>query len=156
VRQTVDETIACLARDPRKDGLELTIDVDEDLKVAMSALNLQQVLLNLILNAKKAMRRGGALTIRASAEGEMVMIDVSDSGPGIPPEIVDRLFQPFVTHRIGSGPELMEQKGTGLGLCICRDLLRHAGGSISVDSVAGQGATFHIVVPRAAAMSEAA
>ena len=150
LRPTIDETIACLSRDPKKDGIDLTIDVP-DVQVAISPLNLQQVLLNLILNAKKAMGiRGGRLRISATVEGAMVNIDVADNGPGIPPAIRDRLFEPFVTqkHRPDHDDGL-ERKGTGLGLCICRDLVRNAGGNITVDSVPDQGATFHISLPKA-------
>lgn len=148
--RTIDETIACLSRDPKKDGIDLTIDVP-DVQVAISPLNLQQVLLNLILNAKKAMGiRGGRLRITAKIEGSMVHIDVADNGPGIPPAIRDRLFEPFVTLK--NHPDRddgLERKGTGLGLCICRDLVRNAGGNITVDSVPDQGATFHICLPKA-------
>ncbi len=147
--QVIDDAIACLARDPRKDGIDLTIDVP-DILLAISPLNLQQILLNLVLNARQAMRRhGGSLRITAKAEGSLVHIDVVDTGPGIPPEIIDRLFEPFVTQRGGPNRDPNEPKGTGLGLCICRDLVRNAGGSISVDSPPGQGATFHIRLPRA-------
>ena len=140
----IDEAIGCMARDPAKDGLEVEVDVPDAL-AAISPLNLQQVLLNLLLNAKNAMRRGGGrITVSARVEGGMIHLDVADTGPGIAPEIIDRLFEPFVTHR--SDPAA-DRKGTGLGLCICRDLVRAAGGSISVESKPGQGATFHIRLP---------
>ncbi|MEE9211180.1 MAG: HAMP domain-containing sensor histidine kinase [Phycisphaeraceae bacterium] len=145
---TLDQTLACLGRDPRKDGIELNIDLP-DAQVAISPLNLQQVLLNLILNAKRAMRRtGGTLSITGRVDGPTVHIDVADTGPGIPEPIMDRLFEPFVTHRIeADGDE--QSRGTGLGLCICRDLIRNAGGSIAVTTAPGQGATFHISLPKA-------
>ena len=147
LRTTIDDTITCLARDPKKDGINLTIDV-ADIRVAMSPLNLQQVLLNLILNAKQAMcGTGGKLRIGARVEGSMVEIEVVDTGPGIPAQILGRLFEPFVTHRHGPSREPEERKGTGLGLYICRDLIQHAGGTISVDNASGQGATFHITLP---------
>ncbi len=151
--RTIDETIACLSRDPKKDGIVLSIDVP-DVQVAIAPLSLQQVLLNLILNAKKAMGpRGGKLRIGGRVEGRMVHLEVADTGPGIPAAITARLFEPFVTQRHVSDrsglDEATERKGTGLGLCICRDLVRAAGGSISVQSVPDQGATFHITLPRA-------
>lgn len=146
--QVIDDTIACLARDPRKDGIELKVDMP-DLKAAISPLTLQQVLLNLLLNARQAMRRGGHLRISGRPEGSMIHIEVADTGPGIPPEIIDRLFEPFVTRRGGPQRDPDEPKGTGLGLCICRDLVRAVGGSISVESQPGQGATFRIRLPKA-------
>jgi two-component system NtrC family sensor kinase len=146
---TIQDAISCLGRDPRKDGIELVIDVPE-VQVAISPLNLQQVLLNLVLNAVKAMRRrGGQIRITGKVVNALVYIDVADTGPGIPPAIMDRLFEPFVTHRTDNGDDLSPRKGTGLGLCICRDLVRKAGGSITVDSTPGQGATFHIMLPKA-------
>ncbi len=143
----IRDTFGCLGRDPQKDGIEVVVDVPE-VKVAMSPLNLQQVLLNLVLNAKQAMQRsGGSLKILGRVEGTLVHIDVADTGPGIPEQILDRLFEPFVTHRRHQPDDPPERKGTGLGLCICRDLVRNAGGKISVDSVPGEGATFHLTVP---------
>ena len=162
LRQVIDDTFACMAREPKKDGIELVIDVP-NAAAAMRPLNLQQVLMNLILNARRAMRRrGGRLSVTATADGRTIRISVADSGPGIPPAILDRLFEPFVTHRIGDepgsdpdppgrAPDLHEPKGTGLGLCICRDMVRAAGGEITVDSEPGQGATFHLELPQAAA-----
>jgi signal transduction histidine kinase len=147
LKPVVDEAIACLARDPRKDGIQLTVDVPE-VQVAMSPLNLQQVLLNLFLNARQAMRKGGGkLDVTARIEGSLVHIDVKDTGPGIPEVVKERLFEPFVTHRPNTEPG--ERKGTGLGLCICRDLIRNAGGAIEVESEPGRGTRFHITLPKA-------
>lgn len=144
---TIDEAVACMGRDPKKDGIELTIDVP-DVQVAISPSDLQQVMVNLIFNARKALRRkGGKLTITGRVEGSLVYLDVADTGPGIPPQILDRLFEPFVTHRTDPPDQPGEPKGTGLGLCICRDLIRNAGGSITVDTAPGKGATFHITLP---------
>lgn len=148
LRATIDDAVSCLGRPPEKDGIELTIDVP-DLLVAMSPLNLQQVILNLILNARKAMRRrGGLLRISGWLEGSLVHIEVADTGPGIPPAVIDRLFEPFVTHQIDASEQFAERKGTGLGLCICRELIRNAGGTITVRSSPDQGATFHLTLPK--------
>lgn len=149
----IDEAVGCLAREPSKDGVQLIVDVP-DVLIAISPLNLQQILLNLILNARKAMRRkGGRLEIRGSIEHDNVHLTVHDTGPGIPPQIMDRLFEPFATHKIDTDAAESdyspERKGTGLGLCICRDLVRNVGGSIHAESIPGQGATFHIILPKA-------
>jgi len=147
LRPVIDETIACMARDPRKDGIELTVDVP-DIQLAISPLNLQQVLLNLFLNARQAMRRrGGKLCVNARVEARLATISIADTGPGIPEPIRDSLFEPFVTMRQNTATG--ETKGTGLGLSICRDLIRAAGGSIAVESTPGQGATFLITLPLA-------
>ena len=155
VRTTIDDALGCLARDPAKDGIDLSIDVP-DVKVAITPLNLQQVLLNLMLNAVRAMRgAAGSLKITGRVKGSLVYLDIADSGPGIPEAIKDRLFEPFVTHRRPSSRDaLSEPKGTGLGLCICRDLIQNAGGTISVDSEPGHGAVFHLTVPKAESLLE--
>lgn len=161
LRQTVNESIECLGRDPRKDGLSLTIDLP-DVQVAMPAVNLQQVMVNLILNACKAMKpRGGSLRIVGRVQGGQVHIDVADSGPGIPAAIRGQLFEPFVTHPTGPSrgvdvPPLdsRRSRGTGLGLSICRDMLTSAGGSIAFDTEEGQGTTFHLTVPLAVELVE--
>ena len=157
LRQTVNEAIECLGRDPRKDGLALTIDLP-DAQVAMPAVNLQQVMVNLILNACKAMKpRGGSLRITGRVEGGNVRIDVADTGPGIPAAIRAQLFEPFVTHptgAAGNGADTRQPRGTGLGLSICRDLLTSAGGGITFDTEDGQGTTFHLTVPLAVEMVE--
>ena len=160
----VHETLACLGREPRRDGIELQLELPE-ISLAISPLNLQQVLLNLILNARKVMRkRGGRLTVRAHVlpDGQHARIDVADTGPGIPPELLETLFEPFVTHETPPQPgeepdpafDNEQHKGTGLGLCICRDLVNKADGSIAVDSTPGEGATFHITLPLAAEQAE--
>jgi signal transduction histidine kinase len=147
LREVVEESVRCLGREPAKDGIELTIDVPA-VALAIEPLTLQQVLLNLLLNARKAMRRtGGAITITAEADGPVVHVHVADTGPGIPDEIRDELFEPFVTHTPGEDDP--DEKGTGLGLSICRDLILAAGGSIDVDSAPGRGCTFHITLPLA-------
>jgi len=121
-----------------------------DVQIAIEPLNLQQVLVNLILKAKKAVRRsGGQLKIAARVQGTQVHIKVANSGPGISDEVPNRLFKPFVSHRLGPEEDPGEHKATGLGLCICRDLIRQTGGSIQVESSPETGAIFHIMLPKA-------
>ncbi len=152
--EVIDEAIGCMAREPAKDGIELTIDVP-DVLIAMSPLNLQQVLPNLLLNARKAMRRGGGkLTIIGREHDSHIAVEVADTGPGIPEQIADRVFEPFVTHRIDPLEGVSERRGTGLGLCICNELVRNAGGSIDVDFEPGRGATFRMKLPKAEELFE--
>lgn len=153
----VQEAINCLARDPKKDRVQLTVDVP-DIHLAISALNLQQVLMNLILNAQKAMKAngGGQLTVSARLVGRLVQIDVADTGPGIPADIRDRLFEPFITRSHpttpaseSAGDARPASAGTGLGLCICRDLIRQAAGQITFETETNRGTIFHITLPMA-------
>ncbi len=103
---------------------------------------LQQVFTNLVLNAVDAMGEGGGrLTLGLEADGELVRVRVEDTGPGIPPERIDRIFQPFFSTKLSSG-------GTGLGLAISYDIVRRHGGTIAVASEPGAGACFTVELPR--------
>lgn len=153
----VDEALACLAREPKRDGIRLVLDLPADAAVAMPGVHLLQVLVNLLLNARKAMRQqGGQLTIAAAAATLNAgqpgwALTIRDTGPGIPPAIQDRLFEPFVTQALGSGSA--GRRGTGLGLCICRDLVTQAGGTITFTTATTgpeRGTMFTVSLPAAA------
>jgi signal transduction histidine kinase len=98
-----------------------------------------RVLLNLIRNSIEAMHGGGVLRIGATAEGELLSLTVSDTGCGIPPELLPHIFEPFVT----SG----KPNGTGLGMAIAKSVVEAHGGSISVTSKVGTGTTMQILIP---------
>ena len=106
---------------------------------------LQQVFLNLFLNARDAMPRGGWLTIATSVRDDgMAVVEVSDTGSGIPPDHLSRIYDPFFTTKeIG--------KGTGLGLSITYGIVQEHGGAITCDSVVGQGTRFVLSLPMASA-----
>jgi signal transduction histidine kinase len=102
---------------------------------------LQQVFMNLIINAHHAMPEGGQLVIRTgTVPGGRVFIEMEDSGVGIPPEDLDRIFDPFFTTK-------EEGKGTGLGLSVSRNIVQNHGGVIGVQSTLGIGTIFRIVLP---------
>lgn len=154
VQDTIDDALACLGRPLVKDGIDLTVEVPEEAMVAMPGVHLQQVLVNLILNARQAIHRKtrqGEIKIIGGPEGRKFRLDVIDTGPGIPLHLLDRLFDAFVSDRSdglnADNNDEDDKKGTGLGLCICRDLIRAAGGQISVSSEPGRGAAFHLVLP---------
>ena len=100
-------------------------------------MQLQQVFLNLLLNAIEAMPKGGTLSLKTNhnPEKNTVEIEISDTGKGIANEMIDTIFQPFVTTK---------RKGTGLGLAITRRLIEQQGGTISVKSHPGQGTVFYL------------
>jgi two-component system, NtrC family, sensor kinase len=102
---------------------------------------LRQIVVNLVSNALDAVDRAGRVSIAAATEGADVLITVSDTGHGIAPDDLRRIFEPFYTTK-GRG------KGTGLGLAICRQLTAALGGSISVQSEPGRGSTFYVRLPR--------
>jgi two-component system, NtrC family, sensor kinase len=110
---------------------------------------LQQVFLNLFLNARDAMPRGGWLTIATREEETAVAIEVGDTGSGIPPEQLSRIYDPFFsTKEIG--------KGTGLGLSITYGIVQEHGGTLNCESTVGQGTRFMLTLPTASARSDAA
>jgi signal transduction histidine kinase len=147
LREAVHSAINCLGRGLEKDGIRVELDLPE-IDLAISPTSLEQVLVNLVLNARKAMaERGGSLTIRGWSQGSMVHLDLTDTGRGVPPDVADRLFEPFVTCDPGSSAG--QQKGTGLGLSVCRDLITDAAGQVSFESTPGQGTTFHLLIPKA-------
>ena len=107
--------------------------------VQVEPQRLSRLYCNLVNNAVDEMKSGGVITIRAATRGGEVITEVEDSGPGIAPEIAERLFEPFVTHG--------KQNGTGLGLSICKKIVESHGGKISARSEPGKGATFVFTLP---------
>jgi two-component system, NtrC family, sensor kinase len=101
---------------------------------------LEMALLNLVTNAVDAMPGGGVLHVAASAKAEQVTLALSDTGGGIPPELLPRIFDPWVTTK-------PEGRGTGLGLSITREVVTRLGGAVEVTSAPGHGATFTITLP---------
>ena len=112
---------------------------EQELPVLGSAGQLEQVLVNLVLNAQEAMPQGGELTVRTTLHEEMIQLQVSDTGHGIGEEEISRLFEPFYSGKEG--------KGLGLGLWISHNIIEGHGGSIEVESQVGQGTTFTISLP---------
>jgi two-component system, NtrC family, sensor kinase len=109
---------------------------------------LRQIIVNLLSNALDAVDADGRVTVAAKPAGDDVLITISDTGHGIAPDDLRRIFEPFYTTK-GRG------KGTGLGLAICRQLTAALGGNISVESEPGQGSTFFVRLPRHGAPSGA-
>ena len=146
----VRRTVQLLARDLGRD-VEVEVDLRDPLPdINGDAEQLQQVLINLVLNAAEAMERKGKIEIstrqvetRSSLFGlrdadEAIEIRVRDYGPGIPEEVRENLFIPFFTTKT---------RGTGLGLPLCQRIVQHHSGALEVHSVAGQGAMFSIRIP---------
>lgn len=109
-------------------------------QVTCLAPQLNQVFMNLLVNASQAIKDKGTITIRSGTEGDWVWVSVQDTGSGIPPEIMNRIFEPFFTTKaVGSG--------TGLGLSLSYGIVNKHGGKIEVASVQGQGTTFTVRLP---------
>ena len=147
VQKLVDEVLLVLARDPQKDGIALRVQVQPGVTVYGDAVQLEQVLLNLLINARQAMLgNGGSLTIKANQmDNGVVRLQVVDTGPGIPEKLLTKIFEPFFTTK--GTTRKGEAKGTGLGLAICRDIVEAHRGKIEVTSAVGKGTTFTLVLP---------
>jgi two-component system NtrC family sensor kinase len=153
----MDAAVGLIAWDLPKSGIQIVREYEVSPKVRVVPGRMEQVLLNLILNAREAMRdRGGRLTLAvAPAETKgYVALKVQDTGCGIPAEHLDRIFDPFFTTRRRSGGKGHRKEesacgdgGTGLGLPVARELVRQAGGEIEVESTPGAGSTFTVLLP---------
>lgn len=144
----VDEVLACLCRGFAKDGISVEIRIPEDLTVWAVPVQMQQVLMNLILNARDAMLpRGGVLTIKAQEETDVVQIEVTDTGCGIEPADLNNIFKSFFTTKADKDSP-SQYSGSGLGLAFCEKVIEAHQGLISVESQLGRGSTFKITLPK--------
>jgi PAS domain S-box-containing protein len=153
VRRVMDASIN-LAWNEIRHRARLVKEYGDVPPVLATEARLGQVFLNILVNAAQALEVGDAaenvIRVRAARERDgQVVVQVSDTGPGIPPEILDRIFDPFFTTRpVGLG--------TGLGLWICQGIVTSLGGQITAESRPGEGATFRVVLPSATPVQQAA
>jgi signal transduction histidine kinase len=146
--QPMQEAAALLAPQLAKAQVELVREVAPGLAAKMDPAQIKQVLINLVQNAAESIERGGRITLRArpdrrhlaNGESDVVVLEVADTGKGIPPEIEKRLFDPFFTTK---------HKGTGLGLSIAARIVEMNGGALQYQTQLNRGTTFAIVLPRA-------
>ena len=139
LNDTGQETLALLRPELEDRGLKVVSELTSGLPpVLFDPAQLKQVLVNLIKNAMQATPPQGTLTVRSGSTQEAVWMAVSDTGPGIPPEQLNRIFEPFYTTK---------NKGTGLGLLIVQRIIRDHGGRIELESTVGKGTTFKLWLP---------
>ena len=144
LNRVIDDTIQLLEAQLRNTEIEVVRSYTNDLPLAFGdGPKLQQVLMNLILNARDAMPHGGRLEISTESDEDSAMVEVRDTGLGIAPEHLAKIYDPFfTTKQIG--------KGTGLGLAVSYGIVRDHGGHIDVESKLGEGTRFQITLPLAA------
>ena len=139
VNETVTETLRMLSGSL---GAEVTLEVslDPDLPpILADGGGLQQILVNFCVNARDAMEWRGMLRIRTARENGSVLLEVSDSGPGIPDAVRSRIFEPFFTTK--------REHGTGLGLSVVYGLVKNYGGSVHAGNAHDGGARFVVRLP---------
>lgn len=146
----VREVLVLCEKELSKHRTDVRVDIEDDPQAVVSASQIQQVLLNLIVNARQAMGERGTLLVqtRTNADAGTAEIMVRDTGPGIPAEKLPRIFDQFYSTKTrdeeGRG-------GTGLGLALCKDIVESHGGRIRVESAVGKGTAFTLVLPLAEA-----
>jgi PAS domain S-box-containing protein len=141
INRVVEETLSLVAHPLKTAQVRVVKHLGEQLPPVWGSSNrLQQVFLNLFLNARDAMPSGGMLEVRTAAHNGTVEVEVSDTGAGIPREHIHRIFDPFFTTK-GSG------RGTGLGLSVSYGIIKEHAGKIDVRSAPGKGTSFHMEFP---------
>jgi len=144
----VDDALLLLEREMVKYRIVVDRQIQPDLPPARVCGNqIQQILLNLLINARQAMPNGGRILVRLQLDPESGMLEiiVRDTGKGIAPEHLRRIFDPFFTTK--SGPDASGKGGTGLGLSACRDIIEAHQGRIRVESTVGRGTAFILKLP---------
>jgi signal transduction histidine kinase len=144
-------SVLTMRRQFELDNIHFNLDLGENLPHVLAQDNrLQQVFFNLLTNARDAINDASqasdmdarrSIGIRTNAEGGGVGVDISDTGVGIPDDVLDKIFEPFFTTKETG-------KGTGLGLAITYGIVRDYGGQIRIDSEPGRGTTFHLFFPQ--------
>ena len=141
----IDEVFDCLCRDFSKDNIVTKIDIPADLTINGICVQIQQVFMNLILNSRDAMiKGGGTLAITAQKQSGNVTITISDSGCGISSDSIANIFTPFFSTK----KDCQESAGgNGLGLAFCKKIIDEHNGQISVSSIVKEGTTFTVTIP---------
>jgi PAS domain S-box-containing protein len=137
----IEGILLVMEKQMREANVKVVTSFDEEIPEVMASTNqMRQVLLNIFKNAKEAMPSGGTLSVRTAKEDQKVLIQIQDTGIGIPEEIRDKIFEAFFTTK-------QKVKGVGLGLSVCYGIVKDHGGEIKVDSEEGKGTTFTISLP---------
>ena len=143
IRDILAEAAHAMRPAAEKGGVEVLVQCDPELP-ALKSGSLYHVVLNLVKNAVEATPSGGRVRVAARAQDDALVIEVADTGPGIPPEVLPRLFEPFYSLKAMG-------KGTGLGLVISKDLVEKQGGTLTAANLPDGGAVFTVRIPLAPA-----
>ena len=149
----VQDILVLVEKDLSSHKVQWQMDRQGEPTAAVNSGQIQQVLLNLMVNARQAMPEGGRLFILVSERDGFGEITIRDTGAGIPPEVLPRIFEPFFTTK---PTDTAGQGGTGLGLSLCQEIIESHQGRIRVESSLGQGTAFTIRLPLAIGNQSAA
>jgi signal transduction histidine kinase len=143
----VREVIGLVEKDMAKHRVRLDVKLAGEPRARVHPAQIQQVLLNLLINARQAMPEGGTVRVRLGldASGRRAELSVTDTGVGIAPGDLRRIFEPFYSTK--TSPDAAGQGGTGLGLAVCRDIVEAHHGRLRAESRLGQGSTFTLILP---------
>jgi signal transduction histidine kinase len=147
----IDSSLVLLEREMQKYRIMIEVQFEPAPLALVAGHEIQQVLLNLLTNARQAMPRGGRILIRVAPDTAANTVDltVRDSGSGIPPEALPKIFDRYFTTK--SGPDASGKGGTGVGLSACREIIEAHQGRIRVESTVGVGTAFTLKLPVAKA-----
>jgi signal transduction histidine kinase len=141
----IEQTMVLLERELNKYRISVELQIEEVPQIQAIGNQLQQVLLNLLINARQAMPDGGQLIIRLYADDQFVNLAVRDFGTGIPRDKLKKIFQPYFSTK--DGPDESGKGGTGLGLASCKNIIEAHSGKIRVESMVGKGTCFTLKLP---------
>lgn len=145
----VNEALVLLEREMAKHRVQIEPQLQTTSRAWVVAGQIQQVLLNLLTNARQAMPKGGRVMVRVTEDPATGTIDltVQDTGEGIPPEVLPKIFDSGFSTK--TGPDSTGKGGAGLGLAACREIIESHGGKIRVESALGRGTAFILKLPKA-------
>jgi len=143
----VEEVVLLVQKDFLRHRVRLDVKSTGSTWARVNPAQIQQVLLNVLINARQAMPEGGMVRLRLGLDttGRLAEISVADTGVGIAPTDLRRIFEPFYSTK--TEPDAAGQGGTGLGLAVCRDIVEAHHGRLRAESRLGQGSTFTIILP---------
>ena len=147
LNRLVEEVVLLVSKDLTRNKVRLEVELMARPFARVNAAQIQQVLINLLINARQAMPGGGVVRLRVAPDpsGRLAELSVIDHGVGIAPENLRRIFEPFFSTK--TAPDASGLGGTGLGLSVCRDIVEAHHGRLRAESRLGQGSTFTLILP---------
>jgi len=147
LNRLVEEVVMLIGKDLNRHKVRLEVQLMSRPFAKVNPAQIQQVLINLLINARQAMPDGGVVRLKLALDpsGRMVELSVLDQGEGIAPDHLRRIFEPFFSTK--TGPDSSGVGGTGLGLAVCRDIVEAHHGRIRAESRQGRGSTFTLLLP---------